>query len=131
MFTLRHSVENASGKINVFIKSCTISLKLNDWFHYSPIFTQFNSWPTKWFNLFQCPLSRLSSINVKSYLGLLRSSKSWSHLLCISLSSWTRKINNWLLRESCITSLLSLNSYPILNPKCLTLAFGISFPRHD
>ena len=27
--------------INVFIMSCTISLKLNDWFHYSPLFTQF------------------------------------------------------------------------------------------
>ena len=31
----------------------------------------------------QCPLSRLSTIYVKFYLGLLRSSKSLSHLLRI------------------------------------------------
>ena len=40
MFTLWHSVEIAPDKINVFIKSCTISLKLNDWLHYSPLFIQ-------------------------------------------------------------------------------------------
>ena len=83
VFTLRHSVENASGKINVFIESCTISLKLNDWYHYSPLFTKFNSWPTKWFNLFQCPPGRLSMIYDKFYLGLLWGSKCLSHLLCI------------------------------------------------
>ena len=38
MFTLRHAVENALDKINVFIKSCTISLKHNNYFHNSPLF---------------------------------------------------------------------------------------------
>ena len=40
MFTSRNSVENAPGKINVFIKSSTISLKHDDWFYYSALFTQ-------------------------------------------------------------------------------------------
>ena len=40
MFTSRNSVENAPSKINVFIKSYTISLKHDDWFYYSALFTQ-------------------------------------------------------------------------------------------
>lgn len=47
MFTLRQAVEYAPGKIHVFIKSCTISLKHNDWYHYSPLFTQLKNWPKK------------------------------------------------------------------------------------
>ena len=39
MLTSRHLIENAPGKINVFIKS-TISLKHDDWFYYSALFTQ-------------------------------------------------------------------------------------------
>ena len=39
MLTSRHLIENAPGKINVFIKS-TISLKHDDWFYYSAVFTQ-------------------------------------------------------------------------------------------
>ena len=39
MLTSWHLVENAPGKINLFIKS-TISLKHDDWFFYSALFTQ-------------------------------------------------------------------------------------------
>ena len=38
MFTSRNSVENAPGKINVYSKSYTISLKQG--FYYSALFTQ-------------------------------------------------------------------------------------------
>lgn len=41
MFTLRNSVESVPGKINVFIKSYTISPKHNNWFQYSAPFTEF------------------------------------------------------------------------------------------
>ena len=40
-FTFHLISLNTQGKINVFIKSCTISLKHNDWFFFSPLFTQF------------------------------------------------------------------------------------------
>ena len=60
MFTLRHSVAIAPDKINVFIKSCTISLKLNDGLHYSPLFIQLKKLIYK----IQFPLSRPSMIYV-------------------------------------------------------------------
>ena len=63
MFTLRHSVEINPGKINVFIKSCTVSLKLNDWLHYSPLFTQLKKLIYK----IQFPLSRPSMVYVNFF----------------------------------------------------------------
>ena len=49
MFTWRNSVENAPGKINVFSKSYTISLKHDDFTILLYLHSQ-KSWPTKLFN---------------------------------------------------------------------------------
>lgn len=123
MFTLRHSVEIAPDKINVFIKSCTISLKLNDGLHYSPLFIQLKRLIYK----IQFPLIRPSMIYVNFFfLGLWINSvyRCLSHLLCVWISSRVRKINTWLGNR---VQLLTLTPYSILNPKFLTLALGILF----
>ena len=122
MFTLRHSVEIAPYKINVFIKSCTISLKLNDGLHYSPLFIQLKKLIYK--ILF--PLIRPSMIYVNFFLGLWINSvyRCLSHLLCVWISSRVRKINTWLGNR---VQLLSLTPYSILNPKFLHWHLGFLF----
>ena len=50
MFTSRNSVENAPGKINVYSKSYTTSLKHDDDFTILLYLHSQKSWPTKLFN---------------------------------------------------------------------------------